>query len=467
MSALIKKDKRYGLDLTEGSVQKVLLRFAWPFLVSGIITALYGAVDMFVISYFTTEEIIAGVSTGTMVTTIIYTFIVGISTGGTVLIGRKVGEKDDEGCAKASGTLMTVGLILGVVLTIGLYAVMEPLLKVLHTPEAAMPSARVYVKFVTIGVPFTVGFNVISAIARGLGNSTVPSVIGAIGAVMNIVLDLLFVAVFKMAEDGVAIATSVSQIATFVIIGIWLLKKKFPFAFTKAHFRPHKPSLLSIVKVGVPLWLQELLIHISFLIITAIINDMGVVASASVGLVNKVFNLGAIIPSAVGSAIAAISAQNIGAGKRDRALKALKYGIIYSMIIEVALVAWAVIAPETITALFAEGKTEVIKGSAAHLRSFSLDLLLISIVFCINAHLNACGKANFTTIHSLISTFVIRVPVSFLFAQIEGDVYQSLFLLGFAAPLATVGSLFICIPYLIWYERRQRLAPAETLHDRI
>lgn len=451
-----KENKQYGLDLTEGSVQKILLRFAWPFLVSGIITALYGAVDMFVISFFTTEEIIAGVSTGTMVTTIVYTFIIGISTGGTVLVGRKIGEKDDEGCAKASGTLMTVGLILGIVLMIALFATVEPLLRVLRTPEPAMPSARVYVRLATIGVPFQVGFNVISAIARGLGNSTVPSIIGALGAVLNIVLDIVLVAVFGMAEDGVAIATSVSQIATLVIIGAWLLRKKFPFRFTKAHFRPHSPSVKSIIKVGVPLWLQELLIHISFLIIGAIINEMGVIASASVGLVNKIFNLGAIIPSAFGGAIAAVSAQNIGAGKRERALKAMGYGILYCFIIEAVLVAWAVIAPETITTLFAEGKAEVITGAAAHLRSFSLDLILLCAIFCINAHLNACGKASFTTIHSLVSTFAVRVPVSFLFARVGGDLYDTLFLLGFAAPLASLGSIIMVIPYLIWYEKRQK-----------
>ena len=456
MSALTKKSKRHGLDLTEGSVQKVLLRFAWPFLVSGIITALYGAVDMFVISHYTQAEVISGVATGTMVIQIVYTFIIAVSTGGTVLIGRKIGEKDDEGCARGAGTLMTLGLILGIALTIGIIAALEPILAVMRTPFDALPSARIYVKLAAIGIPFTVGFNIISAIARGFGNSTVPSIIGAVGAVLHIILAVLFVAVFGMAEDGVAIATSASQVATLVIIGVWILKKKFPFVFKKAHFKPHKLSIISIVKVAVPLWLQEVLIHISFMIIMAIINDMGVVASASVGLVNRVFSLGAIIPSAVGSAIAAITAQNLGAGKRERALKSLKYGIIYSIIIEGILVIWATIAPETITAFFAEGKQEVIVGAAAHLRSFSLDLLLVPIVFCMNAYLNACGKANFTMTHSLVGTFAVRVPLSFLFARIGSDVFNSLFLLGLTSPLASVASLCICIPYMIWYERKQK-----------
>ena len=456
MSALTKKTKRYGIDLTEGSVQKILLRFAWPFLVSGIITALYGAVDMFVISHYTHAEVISGVATGTMVIQIVYTFVIAVSTGGTVLIGRKIGEKDDEGCAKGAGTLMVLGIILSVVLTVGIIAALEPLLVIMRTPVDALSAARVYVRITAIGIPFTVGFNIISAIARGFGNSTVPSIIGAVGAILHIILAVLFVAIFGMAEDGVAFATSLSQIVTLVIIGIWILKKKFPFAFRRAHIRLHKLSLVSIVKVAIPLWLQEVLIHISFMIIMAIINDMGVVASASVGLVNRVFSLGAIIPSAVGSAIAAITAQNLGAGKRERALKSLKYGIIYSVIIEAFLVAWAAIAPETITAFFAEGKQEVIVGAAAHLRSFSLDLLLVPIVFCMNAYLNACGKANFTMTHSLIGTFAVRVPLSFLFAKIGSDVFNSLFLLGLTSPLASLASLAICIPYMIWYERKNK-----------
>ena len=457
MSALTKK-KQYGLDLTEGSVQKILLRFAWPFLVSGIITALYGAVDMFVISKYTAQEVISGVATGTMVITLIYTFIIGVCTGGTVLIGRKVGEKDDEGCAKAAGTLMTIGLIMSVVLTIGVFVVLEPVLALLNTPPEAMASARVYVKLAAIGVPFTIGYNIISAIARGLGNSTIPSIIGAIGAVLHIILDFLFVAGFGMAEEGVAIATSLSQVIAFVIIGVWLLKKKFPFKFTKAHFKPHKLSILSILKIGIPMWLQEMLIHISFMIITAIINDMGVVASASVGLVNRVFSLGAIIPSAVGSAIAAITAQNLGAGKRDRALKSLKFGIIYSLLIEGLLVLWIVIAPETITAFFAEGKYEIVKGAASYLRAFGMDLILVSGIFCMNSYMNACGKANFTMMQSLVTTFAIRVPLSFLFAQIGGDINNRLFLMGLASPLASLGSLAICIPYMIRFERKNKQA---------
>ncbi|NLB29972.1 MAG: MATE family efflux transporter, partial [Clostridiales bacterium] len=233
MGASAKKNKQYGMDLTRGPEQKVLLRFAFPFLVSSIIIALYGAVDMFVISYFTSEEIISGVSTGTMVLAIISTFIVGITTGGTVLVGCKTGEKDNEGCARAAGTLMTAGLIMGIALTIAVYETLEPFLNVLFTPEAAMPSARVYIKLVAIGIPFNVGFNIISAIARGLGNSMVPSVIGSIGGALNIALDLIFVGIFGMAADGVAIATTVSQIVAFVIIGVWLLKRKFPFKFTK------------------------------------------------------------------------------------------------------------------------------------------------------------------------------------------------------------------------------------------
>ena len=466
MSALAKKNKRYGLDLTEGSVQKVLLRFAWPFLVSGIITAMYGAVDMFVISRYMQGEVISGVATGTMVIQIVYTFIIAISTGGTVLIGRKIGEKDDEGCAKGAGTLMTLGLFLGLLLTGLIFVALEPILKLMRTPVDALPHARIYVRLAATGIPFTVGFNIISAIARGFGNSTVPSIIGVIGAILHIILDLLFVAVLGMEEDGVAIATAISQMTTLIIIGIWILKKRFPFAFHKHHFKPHGKSLVSIIKVAIPLWLQEILIHISFMVIMTIINDMGVVASASVGLINRVFSLGAVIPSAVGSAIAAITAQNIGANKRARALKSLKFGIIYCLIVEGLLVIWAQIAPEMITSFFAEGKQEVVIGAAAHLRSFSLDLLLVPIIFCFNAYLNACGKANFTMIHSLFGTFVVRVPFSFLFARIGNDVNHSLFLLGLTSPMATLASLCICVPFMIWFERKQKQKDLERLNER-
>lgn len=457
-------NKKYGIDLTEGNIAALVIRFAWPFLVAGIINALYGAADLFVISFFSTQEVISGVSTGTQVLQTVFTFTMGIGTGGTVLVGRRFGERDKEGCARATGTFFMVSLIMAIVLTIGVVATMQPVLTLMRTPDGARSSAVNYVIFAAIGVPFAVGFNAISSIVRGLGNSTIPSVIGAIGAIVNIGLDFLLVGPMGMAkagtaEIGVAIATAASQFVTFALIGLWLLKNKFPFPFSKRHFKFHMPSFTNIFRVGIPLWLQEILVHISFMIITTIVNNMGIVAGASVGLISKVFTLAGMAPMAMSNAIAAMVAQNLGAGRRDRAMKALRYGIMYSLGIEIVMLALCQIAPETITAFFASGKQEVIVGAAAYLRSFSIDLVLISFVFNFNAYLSGCGQSSVSMIHSMVATFAVRVPLSLLLTRGIEDVNVGLLRLGFASPLATLVSIAICVGYLVHYERKVKNGP--------
>jgi putative MATE family efflux protein len=447
------RDKNYGLDLTSGSISTLLLRFAGPFLAAGLVTALYGVVDLFVVGQYTNQDVISGVSTGTQIMNRVYTATIGIGTGGTVLMARKIGERDQAGSARAAGSILLTGAALMVFMTAIIWFLREALLTVLDTPPMARPSASNFVKLATIGVPFNVGFNIIGSLARGLGNSRAPSVVGAIGCVVNIVLALLFVGALRLRETGVALATALAQVTTFVILGAWLLRKKFPFPFGRGDFRIDRHSVGRIFLVGTPLWLQELLVTGSFMIITGLVNGMGVVASASVGIIAKVFSLGGMFPLAIGNAISAMTAQNLGAGRRDRALKALRFGILYSLIIEVLLCIYCQLSPESITSLFAK-ELPVIEGSAAYLRAFSLDLLLISFIFCINAYLSGYGKSIVSMIHSIAATFGVRVPLSIVFSRMSGiDLNTQLYYLGFAAPIASILSITICVIYIIRLNR--------------
>jgi putative MATE family efflux protein len=457
------EEKNYGLDLTSGRISTLLLRFAGPFLVAGLITALYGAVDLFVIGRYTNQDIISGVSTGTQIMNIVYSATIGLGTGSTVLIARRIGERDGVGSARAAGSILLTGAALMVFMTAVIWFLRETLLTALDTPATARESASNFVKIATIGVPFNVGFNIIGSLSRGLGNSRAPSVVGAVGCFVNIALALLFVGALRMRETGAALATVFAQIATFIIIGVWLLRKKFPFPFTRRDLRADRESVGRIFLVGTPLWLQELLITGSFMIITGLVNGMDVVASASVGIISKVFSLCGMFPLAIGNAISAVTAQNLGAGKRDRALSALRCGIGYSLIIEALLCIYCQIAPESITAIFAKERP-VIEGAAAYLRAFSIDMTLISFVFCINAYLSGHGKSVISMVHSLVATFAVRVPLSVAISKMTGvDLNRQLYYLGFAAPIASVVSIAICAVYIIRLNRRQPQAAADEV----
>lgn len=447
-------EKRYGIDLTEGRVSSVLLRFVWPFIAANLVNALNGVISMLVVGQFTGNEVISGVATGTQITFPVFSFIMGLGTGGTVLIGRCIGEKDEKAGARAVGSFAVVSAVLVVFLTLLVLFAREPMLRVLKTPQEALLSARRYVLFCTFGVPFNTAYGMICAVARGMGNSKAPSVAAGISCTVNIGLSLLLVGVFGLAEVGVGIATSAAQFAGFVYIGIWIYRKRLPFPFTMKDVRADLKSVKFLLIVGFPLVLQELLISVSFMVNTNRVNSLGVEASAAVGVVSRIFNLAAVIPTSFGSAISAITAQNIGAGKRERAVYALRWGVLFSVVANAILFLSCQTMPESITSLFARD-SNIIIGAAHYLRSFSFETLEVAATFCMNAYISGCGKSSVSMWYILASAFLVRVPLSIYITGIQGlELNTRLFYLGFASPAATGLSMMAGLVFITLYNRK-------------
>ena len=448
-------EKRSGLDLTQGRINTLLLRFAGPFVAASLVQALHGVISMLVVGQFTDNATIAGVATGSQLMFPLMTFSMGMGTSGTVLIGKCVGKRDAEAGTRAVGSFTVVSCGLVVFLTLAMLFLREPLLSVLMTPAEALASARRFVLLSTIGVPFNAAFNMISAVARGMGNSKAPSIAATISCVINIALSLILVGVFDMAEAGVAIAASAGQFVSFVHMAIWIYKQKLPFPFTKKDIRPDAESVKFLFVVGIPLVLQELLISISFMINTNRVNYLGVEASASVGVVSRIFNVAAVIPMSFGNAISAMTAQNLGAGKPERSVSALRYGILFSASVNALLLVACQIWPEAITSIFARDR-EIIVGAAFYLRSFSIEALLVAFNFCMNAYLSGCGKSHVPMWHTLASSFLIRVPLSVWVAGLDGVILNDkLLYIGFASPLATLISIAVGLTYIVWYNKKR------------
>lgn len=450
--------KRHGLDLTQGRVSTLMLRFALPFMLASLVNALYGIIDMYVIGEYADTATVAGVATGTQVMGLIFSVMIGIGTGGTVLIGRCIGEKNDQEGSRAAGTFIFTGICLAALLTAFVLIFREPLLTALKTPAEARRHARDFVLYCSLGVPFNVGFAIFSAIARGMGNSRVPGLVSAASCGVNIGLAFLLVGALRMGAVGVGIATALAQVVSFVLMGAWLLKTGLPFPFAREDVRFAPASGGFVFQVGLPIALQEVLVSISFMIITGIVNNMHTVASAAVGIVSRIFMIFTLIPFAIGSAISAMTAQNIGAGMPDRARKSLYWGIGYSLILEICLVLCSQLWPEKITGFFSNDPA-VITAAAAYLRTFSLDGVLIAFVFCMNGYLTGCGKSLVSMAHSIVATFALRVPLSIIFTRIENtDLNGKMHYLGFSAPIASLLSIVVCVAYILWHDRRQKLA---------
>ena len=440
------------LDLTQGSVPKVLLRFAMPFLIANVLQALYGGADLFVVGQYDDAASVAGVAIGSQVMQTITGIILGLTTGTTILIAMGTGAKDDRKVAATIGTSVYFFTVTGIILTLVMVLFHRPIAALMHTPEEAMADTLHYILICSAGIPFIMGYNVVCGILRGLGDSKSPLYFVGLACIINIGADFLLVGGFGMRAAGAAIATVLSQGISF-LTALWFLHRRgFHFEFTRRDIRFHKDLSRRIVTLGAPIALQDALINVSFLIITVIVNQMGVIASASLGVVEKIIIFAMLPPTAMAAAVATMTAQNYGAGLILRMRRCLYSGIGISLVFGVSVCVYSQFLPETLTGIFTNDPA-VIEMAAGYLRGYSIDCVMVSFVFCINSYFSGQGNSWFPMIHSMIATFLFRIPLSYLCGQLDPT---DLVLMGYAPPLSTLVSLLICFWYLKRNKRKLR-----------
>ena len=435
------------LNLTQGSVPKVLLQFAVPFLIANVLQALYGGADLFVVGQYDDSASVAAVAIGSQVMQTITGIILGITTGTTVLIAIAIGAKDDRKVAFTIGSSVWLFSIVGVLLTLVMVAFHGQITELMHTPAEAMADTKNYILVCSAGILFIIGYNVVCGILRGLGDSKTPLYFVGLACIINIVLDFILVGYFHWGATGAAIATVTAQGVSFGIALWFLYRHGFHFDFSRKDIRLNRNLSKKIMVLGAPIALQDALINVSFLIITVIVNQMGVIASASLGVVEKIIVFAMLPPMAISSAG---TAQNYGAGLIKRMNKCLASGIGIALVFGVSVCVYSQFLPETLTAFFTKDAA-VVAMAAEYLRGYSIDCIVVSFVFCINSYFSGQGNSLFPMIHSLIATFLFRIPLSYWFSQMDSS---SLFIMGFAPPISTVVSLLICIWYLRYTQRK-------------
>jgi putative MATE family efflux protein len=433
------------LTLTEGSVWKVLIRFTVPFLLSGLFQVLYGTVDVYFIGHYASGASISGVTSANQAMMMVTNIFMGLTLGGTVLIGQYIGAERGEEASKVTGNMLLIFAVIGVVCTLILTLGNKSINTLMKVPTAeAMAEANGYMFICGCGAIFIMGYNVVSAILRGLGNSKAPLYFIAISCMVNIGLDALFVAVFHMNAAGAALATVISQALSLGIALIYIKKTGLPFAFHRSDLSPDKTVIKRILKIGAPAALQNTMIGFSFSMITTITNGLGQAASAGAGLVGRAIDVCMMIPSSFGNAITSIAAQNIGAGKPERAVKSMWLGIAFSLVFAIPYMLMGTFIPETIIGILASNDPAAIEQGALYLIPFSWDCILVSFVFCMNGFFNGFGKSLFTMAHNLATTFLIRIPIVWFISRIEG---VTMFQVGLGTPFASLASLLICLIY--------------------
>ena len=396
--------------------------------------------------WYNSEAQISAVSLGSQITQLLLSLITGLTMGSTVLIAQYAGNGKDKDIKSSIATTFTLFLLLGILLTVVMLMLTPQLLFLIRTPQEAYRDACSYVYICSMGIIFSFGYNAVSAVLRGLGDSKSPLYFITIACLFNIVLDFLLVAGFHMGAAGAAIATTFSQGISLLLSIIFLRKQKFSFDFHLSSFHMQRDKALLLLKIGLPISLQEVISAVSFLCIAAIINGFGVAASAAAGICNK-FEGFAMLPStAIASAISTIAAQNIGAGNWKRAGKALWISVLFAFTASMIFFVWAGISSESILRIFkAEGA--VITAGEQYLHYFRYDFLLVAFGFTMNGFFNGCGRTLFAMINGIAASVCIRIPLVFILSQYGN---HDLTGIGLAIPAATLVSV---IAGIIYYRR--------------
>lgn len=448
-------------NLTEGKILSSLIRFALPVFLALFLQALYGGVDLLVVGQFAYTEDVSGVSSGSMLMQTVTMIITGLSMGITILVGQKIGARKPREAGQAVGAGLCLFAVFAVILTIVLVFGSDQLALLLHAPKEAFEETSVYIRICGAGSLFIVAYNVLGAIFRGIGDSKMPLLTVAIACVLNIFGDLLFVAVFHMGTAGAALATVMSQAVSVLVSLLIIRRRTLPFQFSRAYIRFNGPLIRTELKLGSPVALQELLVGMSFLVIQTIVNTMGVVPSAGVGVAEKVCTFLMLVPSAYMQSMSAFVAQNIGAKQQGRAKKALGCGIATSLAAGLVMGVLAFFFGNLLAAIFSKDPA-VIAAAHSYLRAYAIDCLLVSLLFCFIGYYNGCGKTLFVMAQGIIGAFGVRIPFAFLMSRLTGT---TLFHIGLATPASSVVQIILCLIMFLYLERRRRAQDMEKVSE--
>ena len=412
--------------------------------------------DLFIIGQFDGIDSTTAVSIGSQVMNMITVMIVGLAMGSTVVIGRSVGAGDKKRASNEIGNTITLFMVVSLVLTAVLLIFVKPIVSVVSTPTEAVDGTISYLTICFIGIPFITAYNIISSIFRGMGDSKSPMYFIAVACAANIALDYLFIGVLDFDTAGAALGTTLSQTVSVIVSLTVIIKRKNLISICLKDLKPKVILMKNILKIGIPVAFQDGFIQISFIIITIIANRRGLDDAAAVGIVEKLIGILFLVPSSLLSTVSVISAQNLGAGKPERAKATLRYATIINVSIGIVSAVSMQFFAEGAVGLFTSD-TNVILYGGEYMRSYVWDCILAGVHFCFSGYFCACGKSGISFLHNFLSIVLARVPIAYFASKMFAD---TLFPMGFAAPIGSVLSVIICVIAYIVINKKSKSSKA-------
>ncbi|MFI3227755.1 MAG: MATE family efflux transporter [Clostridia bacterium] len=420
-------------DLTTGNVRKTLIKYAIPMVLTSIMQSMYSIIDMIIVGRFIGGTAVSGINNGSLTMNLLVQIAIGFTVGGNILIGQYFGSKDTEQAKKATGTLFAFSITAGLVATFVFYMLSENLMILLGAP--ALEEATTYLRTCSLGITFIFAYNALNASLRAVGNSKKPFHFIACATVLNIILDILFVAIFKMGVFGAAFATLLSQCFSFLLALRYVYKNREDMGLVKKYIKIDTQKIKLILKYGFPIALQMTIASISWLGVAYLFNKYGADVSAGNGISNKIKDFCQLFLSAMSSAGATMIAQNLGAKEYKRAEQVMKECMKITLTIAtITIVIAQLFAPQLVSIFITE--PEVATHAITNLRIEIIAQLFYAGFYSYNILATGSGHTMFVMANSFLNCIVVRLVLAiFLESQIG---LNGIYFACMIAPLSSV-----------------------------
>lgn len=456
-------EDKYRMNLTTGNVGITLFKFSMPFLISMVLQAFYSVVDMLVVGKYMGDIGTSAVNNSSIMTNFITGVAAGFALSGTVLVAQYVGAKREEDAKTTIGTLFTMFIVGAVVVTILGIIFSDNILLGLNTPGEAAYEAKRYIVICFAGTIFICGYNAVSSVLKGLGDSKRPLHFVICATIINVFLDILFVGPMKMGAAGAALATVIAQATSFILAVRTLKKSDFIFDFKKESFKIDKDKFYKIIKIGIPSAVQSTAVNISIIFVTSNINTYGLVVSAATGVCGKVDSFAVLPNVAMSQAVASMAGQNLGAQKFDRVKKITHIGVLINLAFSFAMFLIVRNFCVEIVSLF-NCEAEGIEIAKLYVSIVTYAYLMNAYTFVLNGLATGSGKSVFALLNTMINMVFARLPLMYYLDTVKGMGLEGIFwAMGFS-------QIFGCIAGFLFYIsgkwRRSLVVPLVDTKDK-
>ncbi|MGB4204444.1 MAG: MATE family efflux transporter [Bacteroidales bacterium] len=430
-------------DLTEGKPSLLILQFATPMLVGNVFQQLYNIVDSVIVGNFIGKEALAAVGASFPIMFMLISFIVGIANGAAIIISQYFGAKNMKNVRRSIDTMLIFLFFASIIVTLAGLGFSGKIFQLIKLPEDVIPQARLYFNIYISGIVLFFGFNAVSSILRGLGDSKTPLYFLIIATLTNTLLDLLFILVFKWGIAGAAIATVISQGGAFITAVFYLNRthEVFNISWRKYEFDRH--IFRKSLHIGLPSGLQQTFVSLGALALFRIVNNFGTDTVAAYSVALRIDSLASLVAMNFGAALSTFTGQNLGAGKPERVYSGLIATLKMSSSVSVAVTLLVILFRHNLIAIFSSDP-EVIRIGAEYLLVVCSFYIVFSAMFVIGGLLRGAGATVIPMFITLFALWVIRIPASIWFSGMFGSVG-----IWWAIPLGwIIGAIFSWLYYL-------------------